>query len=65
MMGDYLYQVLEDGKVLAADMELENAMIFVKALFDKYWGETSLSITIQREPLTSECDEEATEYDSH
>lgn len=43
------YKVLVDDQVYARDMELSTAMVLVEGLFDKWYQEPNLAITIQRE----------------
>lgn len=43
------YKVIVDGQVYAGDMELETALILVEALFNKWYHEPKLAITVQRE----------------
>ena len=47
------YKVLVDGQVYARDMELSTAMVLVEGLFDKWYQEQNLAITIQRESDTA------------
>lgn len=50
------YKVLVDGQVYARDMELSTALILVEGLFDKWYSEPNLAITIQRESNSlTEC----------
>lgn len=42
------YSVLIGDNVIANDMSLQNAIIFVKSLFEEYYNDTNLSITIKR-----------------
>ena len=42
------YSVLIGDNVIANDMSLQNAIIFVKSLFGEYYYDTNLSITIKR-----------------
>ena len=43
------YEVLVDGQVYARDMDLDTALVLVEGLFDKWYQEPNLAITIQRE----------------
>lgn len=43
------YKVIVDGQVYARDMELETALTLVEALFNKWYQESKLAITVQRE----------------
>lgn len=42
------YSVLIGDNIIANDMSLQNAIIFVKSLFGEYYNDTNLSITIKR-----------------
>ena len=52
-MDEILYSVIDtnDGpeKVVAKDMTLDNATIFLKALFNEYFREPEVSYTIVRQ----------------
>ena len=48
-MDEYEYKVLVDGKVYARDMDLDTALTLTKALFDKWYLEPHVAITIERE----------------
>ena len=48
-MEEYEYKVLVDGKVYAGEMNLDTALTLTKALFDKWYNEANLAITIERE----------------
>ena len=47
-MPEYIYKVIVDGKVYADDMTLETALTLTEALFNKWYSEDNLAITIQR-----------------
>ena len=49
-MNETLYCVKNEyGSVIAKDLNLDNAMIFVRALFDAHFGEEDLSYSIDRQ----------------
>lgn len=49
-MNETLYCVEnESGTVIAKDLNMENAMIFVRALFDTYYNEEDIAYTIKRQ----------------
>lgn len=48
-MNENKYTVLLDGKKVASEVTLEIAVILEKALFEEYYGEPSLKVTIRRE----------------
>lgn len=49
-MDEILYTVKDDdARVVARDLNLDNAMIFVRALFDRYFNEKGISYTIERQ----------------
>lgn len=54
-MDEILYSVIdtnnEHENVIANDMTLDNATIFLKALFNEYSSESELSYKIVRQPL--------------
>jgi hypothetical protein len=52
-MGCDYYSVKIDDTVIAKGMSLGNAVIFVKALFEEWYNEPSLSITIVKEERTN------------
>lgn len=41
------YAVLIENEVIASNMDINNALIFVKALFDHYYEEHSMIISIK------------------
>lgn len=47
-MNRILFKVLINGVTIGQDMELEHAMIFVEGLFDHYYNEEDMTISIQR-----------------
>lgn len=49
-MGEILYCVEDQyGTVIAKDMNMDNVMIFVRALFDRYYCEEDISYTVKRQ----------------
>ena len=53
-MGISYYNVIMKDNVIAQHMELQDAMIFVEALFQKYYLEPKLAITIVREDISGD-----------
>ena len=49
-MGTDTYTVLIDKSIIAMALSLEHAVVLVKALFNEYYAEPGLTISIQREP---------------
>lgn len=50
-MNEILYCVEDDrGNVVAKDMNMDNAMTFIRALFDKYFNEEDIAYTIKKQP---------------
>ena len=47
-MDEFTYTVLMDGNLIAEKMDLAHALILAKALFEKYYQEEDISVTIQR-----------------
>ena len=48
-MGDKKYKVFVDDKIFAEYMSLETAMILVKALFDTYYNEYGMTVSVREE----------------
>ena len=48
-MGDKKYKVFVDDEIFAEYMSLETAMILVKALFDTYYNEYGMTVSIREE----------------
>lgn len=49
-MNEILYCIEDQlGNIIAKDLNLDNAMIFVKALFNEYFNEDDISYTIKRQ----------------
>ena len=49
-MGCDYYSVMYSNIPLAQHMTLENALIFIEALFQKFFEEDDISYSIKREP---------------
>lgn len=48
-MSESKYSVAVDGAMVAQGMNLETALILVKALFETYYAEPQISICIEKE----------------
>ena len=46
-MMEIKYNVLIGKRIVAKDMTLENAVIFLKGLFNEYYNDSMLSVTIE------------------
>ena len=46
------YKVLVDNVVFARDMDIRTATILVKALFEEYYNDYTMAVTIKREDRT-------------
>lgn len=62
-MMEVKYNVLIGKRIVAKDMTLENAVIFLKGLFNEYFNDPMLSVTIEvsKENLASEDKDEDSE----
>lgn len=62
-MMEIKYNVLIGKRIVAKDMTLENAVIFLKGLFNEYYNDSMLSVTIEvsKENFTSE-DEDSEDF---
>ena len=62
-MVEIKYNVLIGKRVVAKDMTLENAIIFLKGLFNEYFNDPMLAVTIEvsKENLTNEVEDEDSE----
>ncbi len=49
-MGTDTYMVLIDKSIVAMALSLEHAVVLTKALFNEYYMEPGLTVSIQREP---------------
>ena len=55
-MNERKYKILIDDKVIAERMDIEIALVLVKALFEKYYNDYSMTISIKEEERThGEC----------
>ena len=56
-MDEVLYYVENQyGSIIARDLNMDNAMIFVRALFDAYSNEEEIAYTIVRQQTYEECE---------
>lgn len=46
-MGERRFEVLYGNNILATNMRLEDALLFINAIFDKYYMEHSMVISIK------------------
>lgn len=60
-MMEIKYNVLIGKRIVAKDMTLENAVIFLKGLFNEYYNDSMLAVTIEvsKENFTSEDEEDS------
>ena len=56
MMAEYKYKVLIDGVVCAENMDIKTATILIKALFEQYYNDHSMTISIKEMERT--CNDE-------
>ena len=56
-MGIELFSLWVDGVCVAKEMPIETAAVLMKALFNEYYAESNLEITIKRQNCASEIDE--------
>lgn len=56
-MGERRYKVLIDNTVVANNMDLNTATVLVKALFDEYYNDFTMTVSIQKENRTVCADE--------
>ena len=54
-MEEVTYSVIVEKEVIARDMTLTNALTLAQALFDKWYNEKALAVTIQRNELEKCC----------
>lgn len=54
----YLISAFGELSLLASDMLIDDAILFIKALFDKYYNESPLRIEIRRPPKEDKDDDE-------
>ena len=50
-MESILFKVLIDGTTVAQDMNLEHALILIENLFNHYYNDTQMLVSIQRMEL--------------
>lgn len=55
------YEVLIEGEVIASNMNIQTATILVKALFDEYYNDHSMTISIREEERTEGVCDNGTE----
>lgn len=53
-MNEYRYSVVVDNETIADKMLLSNALIMVEALFNKWYSESDITISIRREDTNSD-----------
>ena len=46
-MAEYKYKVLIDGVVYAENMDIKTATILIRALFEEYYNDHSMTISIK------------------
>lgn len=57
-MNEILYCIEDErGNAIAKDLNMDNAMIFVRALFDTYLNEEDITFSIKRQKENSEVTE--------
>lgn len=57
-MEETLYNILIDNEIIATNLRLDHAVIFIKALFQEYYAQAAtigLKITIEAIPSTTDC----------
>lgn len=57
-MEERRFKVLIDDMVVANNMDLETAMILVKALFQEYYNDHTMMVSVKEEDKTVCADEE-------
>lgn len=53
-MGCDTYSVMIDNIVVAKGMSIEHAVIFVKAVYNEYYNEKNMKVSLVKEPRTWE-----------
>lgn len=53
-MGCDTYSVMIDNIVVAKGMSIEHALIFVKAVYNEYYNEKNMKVSLVKEPRTWE-----------
>lgn len=61
-MMEVRYNVLIGKRVVAKDMTLENAVIFLKGLFNEYYNDSMLSVTIEVSKENFTTEEKSSEF---
>ena len=56
-MSEAIYSVWVDNVCYAKEMLIQTATILAKALFDYYWEDPTIRVTIQRDKICT-CEEE-------
>ena len=56
LMIENKYKVYVNGHLTADNMPLEDAMIYVKAIFETYYNDNSIKVQIMPEERTSNAD---------
>ena len=56
-MGENRYKVLINNEVVARDMDIKTATILVKALFEEYYLDHNMIISIKEEDRVEKIDE--------
>lgn len=54
-MGERRYKVSIDNMVVANNMDLNTATILVKALFNEYYSDHTMRISVEEEEDRTEC----------
>ena len=55
-MSERRYQVLIDKTVVAENMDIEVAATLVKALFEKYYNDYAMTVSVREMPRVEMCD---------
>lgn len=56
-MEDVRYQILINDGIVAQDMNLEYATIFIKAVFHEFRNKHSMTVSIREMPITERFEE--------
>ena len=62
-MEERRFKVLFDNMVVANNMDLKTATILVKALFDEYYNDCNMMVSVKEENRTV-CEEEDEDYEN-
>lgn len=57
-MGCDTYSVMIENTVVAKGMSIEHALIFVKAIYNEFYNETKMTVSLFKEPRTWERGED-------